>query len=60
MIKELRKIQKEMPLPEPRSEELARRRYEVSALKRDAEWLLHREVARLRLKLSLGRKITGE
>lgn len=60
MIPELNKIQKELPDAEPWREELDRSQRYEAAYNRDKERLLHREMARLRLKLMLGKEIEKE
>ena len=57
MIQKLKELQKEFVATEQWREELARKqKYEEAAFNRDKEQLLRREMARLRLKLKLGRE----
>ncbi len=61
MIQKLNELQKELLNTEQWREELARKqKYEEAAYNRDKEKLLRREMARLRLKLKLGREIERE
>lgn len=61
MIQNLNELQKELLGTEQWREELARKqKYEEAAFNRDKEKLLRRELARLRLKLKLGREIEKE
>lgn len=61
MIQKLNELQKELLSTEQWREELARKqKYEEAAYNRDKERLLRREMARLRLKLKLGREIEKE
>lgn len=58
MIQKLTELQKELLCTEQWREELARKqKYEEAAYNRDKEKLLRREMARLRLKLKLGREV---
>lgn len=58
MIQRLTELQRELLGAEQWREELARQqKYEEAACNRDKERLLRREMARLRLKLKLGREI---
>lgn len=61
MIQKLNALQKELLSTEQWREELARQqKYEEAAYNRDKEKLLKREMARLRLKLKLGREVERE
>ena len=61
MIQKLKELQKELMSTEQWREELARKqKYEEAAYNRDKEKLLKREMARLRLKLKLGREVERE
>ncbi|HEV7333400.1 MAG TPA: NINE protein [Flavisolibacter sp.] len=61
MIQKLKELQKELLSTEQWREELARKqKYEEAAYNRDKEKLLKREMARLRLKLKLGREVERE
>lgn len=61
MIQKLNELQKELMSTEQWHEELARKqKYEEAAYNRDKEKLLKREMARLRLKLKLGREVEKE
>jgi TM2 domain-containing membrane protein YozV len=61
MIQKLNELQKELLYTEQWREELARKqKYEEAAFNRDKENLLRSEMARLRLRLKLGRKIEKE
>ena len=61
MIQKLKELQKELMSTEQWREELARKqKYEEAAYNRDKEKLLKREMARLRLKLKLGREVQRE
>ncbi len=61
MIQKLNALQKELMSTEQWREELARQqKYEEAAYNRDKEKLLKREMARLRLKLKLGREVERE
>ena len=61
MIQKLNELQKELLSTEQWREELARKqKYEEAAYNRDKEKLLKREMARLRLKLKLGREVERE
>ena len=61
MIQKLNELQKELLSTEQWREELARQqKYEEAACNRDKERLLRREMARLRLKLKLGREVERE
>ncbi|RYZ61345.1 MAG: NINE protein [Chitinophagaceae bacterium] len=61
MIQKLNALQKELLSTEQWREELARQqKYEEAAYNRDKEKLLKREMARLRLKLKLGREVEKE
>ena len=61
MIQKLNELQKELLSTEQWREELARKqKYEEAAFNRDKEKLLRREMARLRLKLKLGREVEKE
>lgn len=61
MIQKLNELQTELLRTEQWREELARKqKYEEAAYNRDKEKLLRREMARLRLKLKLGREIEKE
>jgi TM2 domain-containing membrane protein YozV len=61
MIQKLNELQKELLSTEQWREELARKqRYEEAAYNRDKERLLRCEMARLRLKLKLGREVERE
>jgi TM2 domain-containing membrane protein YozV len=61
MIQKLQGLQKELLTTEQWREELARQqKYEEAAYNRDKEKLLRREMARLRLKLKLGREVERE
>jgi TM2 domain-containing membrane protein YozV len=61
MIQKLNELQHELLATEQWREELARKqKYEEAAYNRDKEKLLRREMARLRLKLKLGREIERE
>jgi TM2 domain-containing membrane protein YozV len=61
MIQKLNELQSELLRTEQWREELARKqKYEEAAYNRDKEKLLRREMARLRLKLKLGREIEKE
>lgn len=61
MIQKLNELQKELLSTEQWREDLARQqKYEEAAYNRDKERLLKREMARLRLKLKLGREIVKE
>lgn len=61
MIQKLNEVQKELLGTEQWREELARKqRYEEAAYNRDKERLLGCEMARLRLKLKLGKMIEKE
>lgn len=58
MIQKLKELQNELVTTEQWREELARKqKYEEAAFNRDKEHLLRREMARLRLKLKLGREM---
>lgn len=58
MIQKLKELQNELLSTEQWREELARKqKYEEAAYNRDKEKLLHREMARLRLMLKLGKEI---
>jgi TM2 domain-containing membrane protein YozV len=61
MIQKLKQLQNELMSTEQWREELARKqKYEEAAYNRDKEKLLKREMARLRLKLKLGREVEKE
>lgn len=61
MIQKLNELQKELLSTEQWREELARKqKYEEATCNRDKEKLLRREMARLRLKLKLGREVERE
>lgn len=61
MIEKLNELQKELLSTERWREEMARQqKYEEAAYNRDKEQLLRREMARLRLKLQLGREMEKE
>lgn len=61
MIQKLNELQKELLSTEQWREELARKqKYEEAAYNRDKEKLLKREMARLRLRLKLGREVERE
>lgn len=61
MIQKLKELQKELLSTEQWREELARKqKYEEAAYNRDKEKLLKREMARLRLRLKLGREVERE
>lgn len=61
MIQKLKELQNELLVTEQWREELARKqKYEEAAYNRDKEKLLKREMARLRLKLKLGREVERE
>ncbi len=61
MILKLKELQNELLTTEQWREELARKqKYEEAAFNRDKEKLLRREMARLRLKLNLGRGFERE
>jgi protein-arginine kinase activator protein McsA len=61
MIQNLTELQYELMAKEQWREELARKqKYEEAAFNRDKEKLLKRELARLRLKLKLGREVVKE
>lgn len=61
MIQKLKELQNELLATEQWREELARKqRYEEASFNRDKEKLLRREMARLRLKLNLGREVERE
>jgi len=61
MIQKLNELQQELLTSEHWREELARKqKYEEAAYNRDKEKLLRREMARLRLKLKLGREVEKE
>lgn len=61
MIQKLNELQKELLSTEQWREELARQqKYNEATHNRDREQLLRREMARLRLKLKLGREIEKE
>ena len=61
MIQKLNSLQTELLSTEQWREELARQqKYEEAAYNRDKEKLLRREMARLRLKLKLGREVERE
>ena len=61
MIQKLNELQNELLRTEQWREELARKqKYEEASYNRDKEKLLRREMARLRLKLKLGREIERE
>jgi TM2 domain-containing membrane protein YozV len=61
MIQKLKALQNELLSTEQWREELARKqKYEEAAYNRDKEKLLKREMARLRLKLKLGREVERE
>jgi hypothetical protein len=56
MIQKLKELQNEFLATEQwREERVRKQQYEEAAFNRDEEKLLHREMARLRLKLNLGR-----
>jgi TM2 domain-containing membrane protein YozV len=58
MIQKLSELRNELLATEQWREELARKqKYEEAAYNRDKEQLLRREMARLRLKLKLGREV---
>lgn len=58
MIQKLKELQPDLLAAEKWSEETARQqRYQEAACNRDKEKLLRREMARLRLKLKLGREV---
>jgi hypothetical protein len=57
MIQKLNNIQNGRSLAKPWREEPVRRLHEAAAFERDKERQLHREMARLRLQLTLGRTI---
>ena len=61
MIQKLKELQYELMAKEQWREELARKqKYEEASFNRDKEKLLKRELARLRLKLQLGREVVKE
>lgn len=61
MIQKLKELQHDLLATEQWREEMARQqRYEEAAYNRDKEKLLRREMARLRLKLKLGREVERE
>lgn len=61
MVQKLKELQNELLASEQWREELARKqRYEAAAYHRDQENLLRREMARLRLKLNMGREMERE
>ncbi len=61
MIQELKELQHHLLINEQWREEMARQqRYGEAACNRDREKLLRREMARLRLKLKLGREVERE
>ena len=61
MMQKLKELQNELLVTEQWREELARKqKYEEAAFNRDKEKLLRREMARLRLKLKLGREVAKE
>lgn len=61
MIQKLKELHHHLVMTEQWREELARKqKYEEAAYNRDKEKLLRREMARLRLKLKLGREVVRE